>query len=107
MSSVTSGASMRPALSRQRRRPHQISVDRMRALAPFADRPYNERLAAPHVAGSKDVWKVRAVIVGARLHVRSRVALDAELLDDASFARSGEPHREQHEIGLDREFGAG
>src|SRR5262245_24655165 len=35
---------------RQARFPHQELVHRVRALAAFADRPYHQRLTAPHVA---------------------------------------------------------
>src|SRR6185312_3605084 len=40
-------------LARQRRRSHQEFVNRMRALAAFADRPDDQRLAAPDVARRK------------------------------------------------------
>ena len=39
------------ASPRQRRRAHQILVDRMGGLAAFADRPHHQGLAAAHVAG--------------------------------------------------------
>src|SRR5580700_12131924 len=51
-------------LTRQQRRSHQKLVDRVRGLAAFADRPDDERLAATHVAGGKDLVERGAVVVG-------------------------------------------
>ena len=39
--------------TRQRRRSHQEFVDGVRSLASFADRPDDQRLPAPHVAGGE------------------------------------------------------
>ena len=51
----------RAGLPRQRGRSHQELVDRVRALAAFADRPHHQRLAAAHVAGREHL-RVRAAI---------------------------------------------
>ena len=51
-SSVDSKLSCRPA--REMGLPHQPQVDRPGSLAPLVDRPYDERLAATHVAGGED-----------------------------------------------------
>jgi hypothetical protein len=40
-------------LSRQRRASHQERIDRPHALTPFANRPYDKALAAPHVGGNR------------------------------------------------------
>ena len=42
--------------ARQEARSHQEFVDRAGALPALADRPDDQRLAAPHVAGGKDLW---------------------------------------------------
>ena len=47
------------ALPRQRGRSHQELVDRVRALAAFADRPHHQRLAAAHVAGGEHLRRSR------------------------------------------------
>src|SRR6185437_7985864 len=96
-----------PNLSaRQRRRAHQERVDRMRALASLAYRPHDERLPAAHVAGGENLRHAGSVVVGIRLDVRARVAIDAELLDKTRVTGTREPHREQYEVGLHLEFAA-
>src|SRR5665213_752122 len=92
-------------LARQLARSHQEFVDRARALAPFADRPHDERLAAAHVAGGEHAIDAGAVVVGAGPRIAARVARDAERIEYAG-ARACEAHRQQHELGLDRELRA-
>ncbi len=70
-------------LSGQLRAAHQRQVDRARALTPFANRPDDQRLAAPRVAGGEYLGHRRAVVVDVRAHVAARVALDAELVEQA------------------------
>ncbi|ABA48089.1 hypothetical protein BURPS1710b_3715 [Burkholderia pseudomallei 1710b] len=93
--------------ARQLRAAHQVRVDRARALAAFADRPDDERLAAAHVARGEhlvDRRVVRAIALGARARVAARVLRDAERLEHGR-GRLRETHREQHEVGLDLELG--
>ena len=59
--------------ARQRRRSHQELVDRVRALAAFADRPDDQRLAAPHVAGGKHLVDRRAIVVGVGAHIAALI----------------------------------
>src|SRR5665213_3284040 len=92
-------------LARQLARSHQEFVDRARALATFADRPHDERLAAAHVAGGEHAIDAGAVVVGAGPRIAARVARDAERIEYAG-ARACEAHRQQHELGLDRELRA-
>src|SRR5213594_2602563 len=71
------------SLSRQLGEPHQELIDRARALAPLADGPHDERLAAAHVARGKDLGNrsdVAAPSIGRRLGVAARVLRDAERL---------------------------
>src|SRR5262249_59754802 len=58
---------------RQARFSHQELVHRVGALAAFADRPYHQRLAAPHVASPQPL-RVRGLIARrVRLNVVDRV----------------------------------
>ena len=52
---VASQTSARGRLPRQVCRAHQELVDRVRSLTALADRPHDQRLAAPHVAGREDL----------------------------------------------------
>ena len=54
-------------------------VHRPRALAPLADRPHDERLAAPHVTGGEDLRHRFAIRVGVGLDVAASVFGDVEL----------------------------
>ena len=69
----------------------------MRALASFADRPHDERLAAPHVSGREDLRYARAVVVGICLDVRAGVAVDTrhyiggERVESAETFRNSSP----------------
>ena len=94
-------------LSAAARRAHQELVDRVRGLAAFADRPDHQRLAAAHVAGGEDLVERGLVVVGVGLDVAARVEREPERLDHALVHRMHEAHRQQHEIGLDLELGAG
>ena len=50
--------------SRQDARAHQMLVDRARRLAALADRPDDQRLAAPHVAAGEDLVDRGLVVAG-------------------------------------------
>src|SRR5882762_3930498 len=87
-------------LSRQLGKTHQRLVDRASALAAFAYRPHDERLAAAHVARGKDLGNrrdVAAFSVGFRLGVSARVPFHAERLEHRRHRRY-ESHREKHEV---------
>src|SRR5665213_1695860 len=90
-------------LARQLARSHQEFVDRARALAPFADRPHDERLAAAHVAGGEHAIDAGAVVVGAG--PRAGV-LDAfgVARDTRGNARAG---TDDYRTSVDRVFAAG
>ena len=49
----------------------------------------------------------RLVLHDVGLDVAARVEVDAEVLDHPLLHRAEEAHREQHEVGLERELGAG
>src|SRR6266853_1167531 len=89
-------------LSRQLGKTHQRLVDRASALAAFADRPHDERLAAAHVARGENLGNrsdVAAFSIGRRLGVAARVLLDAERLEHGRHRRN-KSHREKHEVGF-------
>src|SRR5688572_33045582 len=82
---------------------HEELVDRLRGLAAFADRPDDERLSTPDVAGREHLWAAGNAIV-------ALVGVDAgkpparndgqrQLVDHVVLDRSREAHGEQHEIG--------
>ena len=54
----------------------------MRGLAPFADGPDDQALAAADVAGGEDAGEAGGVVLVA-LHVAARVELQAQLADRA------------------------
>src|SRR6266581_5720798 len=87
------------SLSRQLGEPHQELIHSARALAAFANRPHDERLAAAHIARCEYPWnrsEVAAFSVGGRLGIAARVFLHAERLQHGRHRRY-ESHREQHE----------
>src|SRR5512139_3059969 len=93
--------------ARQVRRSHQELVDRVRRLAPFANRPDNKGLATPHVAGSEYLRHRRPVRRGVSADIAALVKRHAEGLEHPFVHRMHEPHREQHQVSLDLKFSAG
>ena len=80
----------------------------MRALPPFANRPDDERLAAPHIARGEHVRHIGCVggrsalcmtFVGVCLCIATSIALDAKSLQHRRH-RMHKAHRQQHQVGL-------
>src|SRR5260370_22080141 len=94
-------------LPRQVRRSHQEPVDRPRAQATLADRPDHQRLAAAHVARRKHVRARGLIVGGVGADVAARVEIDAERLQQTLVYRMHETHREQYELRVEVELGAG
>src|SRR5687768_16854628 len=82
----------------------KVRVDARRHVASLADGPDDERRAATDVAGGEHAFNGRAMGV-VRAHGARGRQLHAELREQSVAARSREAHREQHEIGANREFG--
>src|SRR6266542_5052839 len=85
-----------PSSARQEARPHQEFVDRAGALPAFADRPDDQRLAAPHVAGGEDRGYRGLIIERVGGDIAARVELDPGLVQHPRPARPEEPHRQQY-----------
>src|SRR5207247_10361517 len=66
----------------------------------------DEGLAAGHVAGSEDAGNVRH-FVGVSGDVTAFIDGDAELGEHPVAFGTEKSHREEHEIGINREFGSG
>src|SRR3970040_2076897 len=101
-------AAIRASLARQLREPHQELVDGTGALPALANRPDDQRLAAPHVAGGENLWHRRYVSARAlrlRPGIAPGVLLHAEFLQQRMHRRD-ETHRQQNEIGGHVEFRA-
>src|SRR5262245_57932883 len=86
--------------ARQKARTHQELVDRAGALPPFTDRPDDQRLAAPHVAGGEEFGDRGPVVDRVGADIAAGVELDTGLLDHAGPARPEKAHRQEDEIGL-------
>src|SRR5262249_42718680 len=93
-------------LARKRRAAHQALVDGAGALAALADRPDDQRLAAPHVAGSEQLGNRGLVVIDVGRDVAAPIERGAGLLQHAGFARPQEPHRQQDQVGLELEGAA-
>src|SRR5438094_6950157 len=74
----SAGVQTRCCSARQRRRAHQKLVDRVRGLAPFADRPDHQRLSALHVAAGEHFGIGAAIGDRVGLDVAARVELELE-----------------------------
>src|SRR5258706_12850794 len=88
------------SLSRQLGEPHQELIHRARALASLPNGPYDERLAAAHVARGKDLRNrsdVAPFTVTRRLGVAAWVLPDAERVEHGRHRRN-ESHREKNEV---------
>src|SRR3954469_18382376 len=64
---------------------HQETVALAGGAAAFVEGPHHEALAATAIAAGKHVFEVRAVFVEVGLHVRARVAFDAERVEQRLF----------------------
>src|SRR5687767_12163125 len=82
----------------------KVRVDARRHVASLADCPDDKRRAATDIAGGEDAFDGRAMGV-VRAHGARGRQLHAELREQSVAARSREAHREQHEIGANREVG--
>src|SRR6516165_27961 len=96
----------RAFLSRQEARTHQEFVDSASALPALADRPDDERLAAPHVAGGEQLRNRGAVVDGIGADITAGIELDTGLLDHAGLARPKKAHCQEDEISLQIEGAA-
>src|SRR5690606_22850211 len=85
---------------------HQVQIDAAGGLAAVGDGPDDQGLPALAVAGGEHAGDAgHEAIVD--LQVAAGIALGAELVEQAGVLRVHEPHGEQHEVGVDRELGAG
>ena len=75
--------------ARQEGRAHQELVDRAGALPSLADRPDDQRLAAPHIARGEQFRHRGPVIERIGRDVAARVERDAGLLESAAVALDG------------------
>src|SRR6266849_7562269 len=83
----------------------QVFIDSGSGFAAFGDRPYDERLAAAHVAGGEDSGNRRhIVLVGG--DVAAIVKLNSELLDHAVADGTEESHGDEDQVSVHRELGA-
>src|SRR5690606_22553052 len=96
----------RRALARQFARAHQRFVDGPGGLAAFADRPDDEALPAAHVAAGEDVRLARGVASRAGGDIAASVQSDARAVEQTAALGAGEAHREQDQVGPQREFAA-
>src|SRR5918993_3502124 len=92
---------------RQHARAHQVLVDGARRLPTLADRPDDQRLAAPHVARHEHLWRRGAIIAVVRGDVPAPVELDPGFLQQSRLDRSGEADGEEDEVGLEQELRPG
>src|SRR5690606_19468403 len=103
----------KPHSARQQRRAHQRLVDGTCGLAAFADRPHNQRLAAPRVARDEQLVDAGAIVaivrrdVGRAARVDDRLEPVAELRQHTRLHRAGKADRDEGEVRLDDEFGSG
>src|ERR1700722_6662999 len=93
-------------LPRQDRRPHQSLVDRRCALAAFADRPNDQRLAAPHIATGEDLRAGGGIPVCVGVDVPSLVQGHTELRQHAFLDWRNEAHRQELEVRSEDELGS-
>src|SRR5215212_4308651 len=82
-------------------------VDRARRLAALANRPDDQRLAAAHIACHEDLACTRAIIPVVGEHVAPSVDRDLGLLDQPGPHRARKADRQEDEVGLEEELGAG
>ena len=112
---ATTSKSPAPATRRQggpprhrrtpRRQLSQIAINSFRCLPPLGDRPDHQRLSAPHVARREHARNARHVVASAA--TLPRPSSQRRLLDHAVLHRPREAHRQQHQIGVQREFRSG
>src|SRR5690606_4337137 len=93
--------------ARQFGMPHQVLVDCARGLAAFADRPHDQRLAAPRVAAGEDVADAGPVVGLGRLDVAAPVEFHAQVADQPVVHRVDESHGQQDQPGFYDELAAG
>src|SRR5205823_3928882 len=86
--------------------PAEVLVDDPRALAALRDRSDDQRLAEPGVTAGVDLLDAGAIgLLGA--DVAATVEVERELLHQALVLRVLEADRDQHEIRVEYELGAG
>src|SRR5690349_10374365 len=90
--SCLAAGSSSPRSPGQQARAHQEFVDGAGALAAFADRPNDKRLAAPRVAGCEDLRCRRPVIESTGADIAARIELDRRLGDHTRAAWAEETH---------------
>src|SRR5574337_1095097 len=93
------------ALPRQRRCAHERPVDRGGALAPLADRPDDQRLAAPHVPAREHLFARRSVFDRVGGDIAAAVELNAKLRQKPLSDRRDETHRQEHQFRSQHEVG--
>src|SRR5690606_19462960 len=89
---------------------HEVAGDRSCRLPALADGPYDEALAAAHIAGNEElVTAPDAVVAVIGLEALEASACDhgqVHLPHDVTLDGPREAHGEQHEIGIERTLGA-
>jgi hypothetical protein len=82
---------------------HEEAIDAARTAPPLGNRPHGERLAALHVARGEHT-RHAGHPVGVAPHRAAVRERDTELVEQAAAFGSEETHREQDEVGVEREL---
>ncbi len=85
---------------------HQVFVNAARRLAAFRDCPYNQRLAAAHIAGGEDTGN-RGHVIRVGFDVAPPIELHAQRFDHPILDGAKEAHGDQHEIRVECEISPG
>src|ERR1041385_8979089 len=71
---------------------HQIAIAFPSGAAAFVERRHDQALAAATIAGGKNSFEVRMVLLEVRFHIRARVAFNFERVEQRLFG-SEKTHR--------------
>src|SRR5439155_20917039 len=77
------------------------------AVAALADGPDDERLAASHIAAGENAVATGPIIAHRCFDIALRRQRDTRTLERAFPSRTEKTHRQEDELGLDLELGAG
>ena len=84
-----------------------MQVDGAGALPAFANRPYDQTLAPPHVSAGKNTFFAGAIIHDIGRHVAACIEFHFRLIDKSHFAWADKAHCEEDQVGFQRELGSG
>src|SRR3990170_7708213 len=82
----------------------EISIDRLCAVAAFADGPDHQRLTSAHVAAGKDALARGSIIPHVRLGISLRGKPNPRILDRPGKSGTDEAHRQKDKVGPDLEL---